>query len=122
MKLRIQGDSLRLRVGPSEVQHLIATGRIVETIHFAPGAQLTYAIEISAASSSIAVSHALHEVTVIVPASIAQAWTHGDDVGIYDDVPNGASFLSIAIEKDFACLDASHAANVDTYPNPKAAC
>jgi len=121
MKLRIKGDSLRLRVGPEEVQRLIASGRVVETIHFAPGVQLSYALQHSAAAGSIAVTHALHEVTVIVPTSVAQAWANGDDVGLYGAVPNGSGSLSLAIEKDFACLDSSHAGNRDTYPNPKAA-
>jgi hypothetical protein len=122
MKLRIKGDSLRLRVGPSEVQRLIASGRVVEIIHFAPGVQQSYALEHSAAARCITVSHALDEVTVIVPTSVAQAWAHGDDVGIYGDVPNGSGSLSLAIEKDFACLDTTHAGNRDTYRNPKAAC
>jgi hypothetical protein len=122
MKIRIQGDSLRLRVGPAEVEQLISSGRIEETIHIAPGAQLTYALQHSAAAGSIAVTHALHEVAVIVPTSVAQAWANGDDVGIYGAVPNGSGSLSLAIEKDFACLDSNHAANRDTYPNPKAAC
>jgi hypothetical protein len=122
MKLRIKGDSLRLRVGPSEVQRLIASGRVEETIHFAPGVHLRYAIEHSESAACIAVSHALGEVTVIVPTSIAQAWANGDDVGIYASVPNGSGSLSLAIEKDFACLDSSHTGNRDTYPNPKAAC
>jgi hypothetical protein len=59
---------------------------------------------------------------VIVPTRVAEAWADGDDVGIYGAVPNGSGSLSLAIEKDFACLDASHAGNRDTYPNPKAAC
>jgi uncharacterized protein DUF7009 len=122
MKLRIQGDSLRLRVGPAEVQQLIAAGRVVETIHFAPGVHLSYALQHSAAASRIAVSHALHEVTVIVPTSVAHAWANGDDVGIYAAVPNGSGSLALAIEKDFACLDSAHDGNRDTYPNPKAAC
>lgn len=122
MKLRIQGDSLRLRVTPSEVLQLITTGRVVETIHFAPGDHLSYALQHSATASCIAVSHQPHEVTVIVPTSAAQAWADGDDVGIYSAVPNGSGSLSLAIEKDFACLDASHTGNRDTYPNPKAAC
>jgi len=122
MKLRIKGDSLRLRVGPAEVQQLIATGRVVETIHFAPGVYLRYTLQHSAAAGSIAVSHALYEVTVIVPTSVAQAWANGEDIGIYGDVPNGAGSLALAIEKDFACLDSAHAVNGDTYPNPKAAC
>lgn len=122
MKLRIKGDSLRLRVGPAEVQQLLAAGRVAETIHFAPGVHLSYALEHSAAADCIAVSHALHEVTVIVPTSVAQAWADGDEVGIYTEVPNGSGCLSLAIEKDFACLDATHAGNYDTFPNPKAAC
>jgi hypothetical protein len=122
MKLRIEGDSLRLRVGPSEVRQLIASGRVVETIHFAPGVHLSYALEHSAAAGSIAVTHALHEVIVIVPTSVAQAWANGDNVGIYGAIPNGSGSLSLAIEKDFACLDANQGGNRDTFPNPKAAC
>ncbi len=122
MKIRIQGDSLRLRVGPEEVGQFITFGRVVETIRFAPGAHLSYALQHSAAAGSIAVTHALHEVTVIVPTSVAQAWAEGDEVGIYGAVPNGSGSLSLAIEKDFACLDSNNAGNRDTYPNPKAAC
>ena len=122
MKLRIEGDSLRLRVGPSEVRQLIASGRVAETIHFAPGVHLSYVLQHSAAAGSIAVNLALDEVTVIVPTSVAQAWANGDDVGIYGAVPNGSGSLSLAIEKDFACLDANQGGNPDTFPNPKAAC
>jgi len=122
MKLRIKGDSLRLRVGPSEVQRLIACGRVAETIHFAPGVHLNYELQHSSAAECIAVFHALHEVTVTVPTSAAQAWADSDDVGIYGEVPNGSGSLEVAVEKDFACLDPSHAGNRDTYPNPKAAC
>jgi hypothetical protein len=122
MKLRIKGDSLRLRVGPSEVQRFMDSGRVEETIHFAPGVHLTYALEHSAAAGCISVFHRLNELTVIVPTSVAQAWAHGDDIGIYGAVPNGSGSLSLAVEKDFACLDSTHAGNHDAYPNPKAAC
>jgi hypothetical protein len=122
MKLRIQGDSLRLRVGPSEVRQLIDTGRIEETIHFAPASQLTYALEHSAAAACISVSHGPDEIVVVVPTSLAQSWAEGDDIGLYGSFPNGFGSLSIAVEKDFACLDPVEDANHDTYPNPKAAC
>jgi hypothetical protein len=122
MKLRIKGDSLRLRVGPTEVQRLIGTGRVEETIHFAPGACLTYALEQSETATSVSVVRSPHELVVIMPSSVAQAWAAGDEVGIYGTLPNGSGSLEFAIEKDFACLDDSHAGNHDTYPNPKAAC
>jgi len=122
MKLRIKGDSLRLRVGPSEVERLIGSGRIEETIHFAPDAQMTYAIELSESAESVSVVGSPGEVVVIVPARVAQAWAHGDEVGICGVFANGSGSLEFAIEKDFACRDANHGANRDTYPNPKAAC
>jgi hypothetical protein len=122
MKLRIKGDSLRLRVGPTEVQRLIGTGRVEETIHFAPEVHLTYALEHSETAAYISVVRSPNEVAVVVPTRIAQAWAHSDDVGIYGALPNGSGSLEFAIEKDFACLDESHAGNHDTYPNPKAAC
>jgi len=122
MKLRIKGDSLRLRVGPSEVEKLIATGRIDETIHFAPGVHLGYALEHSETAACIAVVRRPDEVVVTVPTGIAKQWAHGDDVGIYGSVPNGSGSLDFAIEKDFACLDARHAGNDDTYPNPGLSC
>jgi hypothetical protein len=122
MKLRIKGDSLRLRVGPSEVQRLIASGRVEETIHFAPGAHLIFALEHSESAACLSAYRTPDGVAVTVPTSIAQAWANGDDVGIYSAVPNGSGSLDVAIEKDFACLDSTHAGNRDTYPNPKAAC
>jgi hypothetical protein len=122
MKLRIKGDSLRIRVGPSEVERLTGCGRIEETIHFAPGVQLTYALELSEGTTSISVVGSPGEVVVLVPTRVAQAWAHGDEVGIYGAFANGSGSLELAIEKDFACLDTSHAGNHDTYPNPKAAC
>jgi hypothetical protein len=122
MKLRIKGDSLRIRVGPSEVQRLMESGRVEETIHFSTGVHLTYAVEHSEAAACVSVSHTPDEVAVIVPTSAAKAWVNGNDVGIYAAVPNGSGSLEVAIEKDFACLDSDHAGNLDTYPHPKAAC
>ena len=47
MKLRIKGNSMRLRVSPSEMKRLLSAGRIEEIALFsqAPGAKLTYALE-----------------------------------------------------------------------------
>lgn len=122
MKLRIKGDSLRLRVGPAEVERLIGSGRIEGTIRFAPGVQLTYALELSGSAASVAVVGSPGEVVVIVPSVVAREWADGDDVGIYAALPNGVGSLELAIEKDFACLDANHGGSQDTYPNPKGAC
>lgn len=120
MKLRIKGDSLRLRVSPSEVERLLASGRIEETIHFgaAEDARLTYALEHAADAAAISVRYRGGEVAVVVATQTARAWAQGADVGIYGVTSAGRSRLELAVEKDFACLDKSGAENRDTFPNP----
>jgi hypothetical protein len=120
MKLRIKGDSLRLRIGPAEVKRLIETGRIAETIHFtsAPEASLTYALETATQVETITVRHTSCEVAVLLPAAQARAWFEGPQVGLYGHAPIAGGMLEIAVEKDFACLDKNIVENEDTYPNP----
>jgi len=120
MKLRIQGDSLRLRIAPSEMKRLLSEGRIEETIHFAADetACLTYALEQSATASEPCVRYAPGEVTVLVPASRARQWAEGERVGVYGTVNLKSGRLELAVEKDWACLDKDAAENEDTFPNP----
>lgn len=120
MKLRIKGDSLRLRVAPSEVVRLLEAGRIEETIHFGPGADdaLTYAVEHVAQAGPVSVRYAPREIAVVVSRADIRAWSDGDEIGIYGELNTGAGALEIAVEKDFACLDKNDAENADTFPNP----
>ncbi len=120
MKLRIQGNSLRLRITPSDMTRLLANGRIEETICFGsePNASLTYALEHNTRANAMSVRYTPREVTVILPTADAQQWAGGQDVGIYADAPTSQGPLSLAVEKDFACLDKSNAQNADTFPNP----
>lgn len=118
MKLRIKGDSLRLRITPSEMRKLVESGRVEETIHFgqAADAKLTYALE-RGAVAEIEVQYQQGEVIVIAPLAQVQAWASGPEDGIYGGVEIGAGKLEVAIEKDWACLDRK-GEDADTFPNP----
>jgi hypothetical protein len=120
MKLRIRGDSLRLRISPSEVVRLLETGRIEETVHFgvAPDAKLSYALEHSADADGISIRYQSGKVTLVVSTRAAKAWSEGAEVGMYGKADAGSARVELAVEKDFACLDKSDAENVDTFPNP----
>ena len=120
MKLRMKGNSLRLRISPSEMGRLLDTGRIEETIHFAPdhNARLTYALEHNAEAKAISVRYRVQEVTVIVSSDGMRQWASGPDVGLYGETATSNGTLQLAIEKDFACLDKSDVENADTFPNP----
>ena len=121
MKLRIKGNSLRLRVSRSELARFLSGGRIEETIHFAaaPEARLTYALESALQDPAVTVRYRPQEVTVILSEDQARIWSKENEVGVYTSVDIGAAEpLEVIVEKDFACLDRSDEDNVDTFENP----
>jgi NOL1/NOP2/fmu family ribosome biogenesis protein len=121
MKLRIKGDSLRLRIAPAEMARLLETGCVEDTIHFGQDkdAQLTYALE-HGDVRAIALRHEPARVAVVLPVESAREWARGEDVGVYGRVAVAGGRLEIAVEKDWACLDKSDRENADTFPNPNA--
>ena len=121
MKLRIKGNSLRLRVSRSELARFQAGGRIEETIHFtaAPEANLTYALESASEPLPVTVRYGSREVTVILSEDRARIWEAQSEIGVYTTLDMGsAGSLEVAVEKDFACLDGSDEDNSDTFANP----
>lgn len=123
MKLRIKGNSIRLRVTRSEVSRLIDEGRIQETVYFGvtDDAKLTYALEHSTSIASPQLARRPQEIAILLPSSTALPWANAEEVGIYAKVDVGShGVLELVVEKDFACLDLSDAENADTFPNPQA--
>jgi len=123
MKLRIRGDSLRLRVGPNEAATVAAGGKVQETISFGPASQqsLTYCLE---ASGSVSATCAMFEsncIRVIIPLATAREWFQSETVGIEESQPiDRKRSLQLLIEKDFECLDRASQNAEDTYPHPAA--
>jgi len=123
MKLRILGNSLRLRVTRSELAQLQAGGRIEDCVRFstAPDASLIYALAIASSDVAVCVEYAPQHVTIVLNEAQLRSWSQPGEVGIYTSVDNGSDKgLQLTIEKDFACLDRSHVSNSDTFPNPHA--
>jgi Family of unknown function (DUF7009) len=123
MKLRIKGNSLRLRVSRSEVARLLKGERVEETIHFAPQktATLTYALEQELSGIAPTVRYTESDITVYIPADWAIPWCLTDQVGIAESISLGITgSLDLLIEKDFACLDRNDEDNQDTFANPNA--
>ena len=122
MKMRIQGNSLRIRVGRSELAHFLHEGRIDDTVQFtaAPEGRLTYALEVSPAGiTQTQVRYSPPEVVVILTPRQVDQWSQETEVGVYTKVPIGAEdSLEVIVEKDFACLDGSDEGNKDTFVNP----
>ncbi len=124
MKLRIRGNSIRLRLTRSEVEQLGRTGTVSEDVEFgatSPG----FCYQLSATDDNIA-THAKFEdhcLSISVPASQAERWIGSDEVGIEEmQSIDKNKFLRILVEKDFACLtERDGEEESDAFPNPAAA-
>jgi hypothetical protein len=121
MKLRIKGNSLRLRVSRSELERFASGERIVETIRFGPEpeARLTYALVWDEEIDKMTVRYISRTVTVQIPFASAYNWRSSDLVGLSARIDLGSvGILDVLVEKDFACMDQHHTENEDTFPNP----
>lgn len=119
MKLRIQGDSIRLRLTRPEVERLAQDGRVADTVHLAPGVTFVYRLETADVSTPHA-SLLAHALTVALPPSWVDGWPDDERVGFEatQDAGDGRT-LSLLIEKDFQCLH-REAEEPDNYANPHA--
>ncbi len=123
MKLRIRGDSMRLRLKRSEVDQFAAGTSIVEETHF-PGAVLTYRLDVSE-NSNVSATFDNGVLVVSLPKSTVLDWASTDEVSLFAEQKlSGSGALSLLIEKDFKCLEPGHHRDCeddeDTFPHPGA--
>ena len=123
MKLRLQSNSIRLRLKRGEVAQLAQTGRMEEEIIMgsSPKDTFHYVIESSRAVSAPQARLQERGILVLFPFDAVSRWAAGDEVGVEAVMPTGDQRqLHVLVEKDFACLDGSDEQNADTFPNPLA--
>jgi len=123
MKLRIKGNSIRLRLLKSEVERFAAEGAISEQIGFG-GSVLRYSLRMSDKAESINARFANNEIEILIPEAGARDWTGNGDVGFEtEQAIGGGEALAIIIEKDFACVDRPDDPDrEDAFPNPNVTC
>ena len=122
MKLRIKGNSIRLRLLRSEVERFAKEGEISDEISFGTRS-LKYSVSISSQADSISAEYKGDEITISIPESAARQWANSDDVGFETEQSIGDSNLLIVVEKDFVCLDRPFDPDrEDSYPNPSELC
>ena len=119
MKLRIQGDSVRLRLTQTEVRTLAEAGEVTDAVHLAPGVALSYGLR-AADCPRLGAAMEGGAITVLVPRDWLAPWADGEEVGFSGEQEAGdGRTLSILVEKDFECLH-KRPDEVDAFPNPLA--
>ena len=121
MKLRIKGNSIRLRLTKSEVEQLPNTKYIEEKTSFGKKT-FFYALESKASIDKLSASFEDEKITVFIPESFVKDWAGNDIVGIDSNLNINDDALHILVEKDFKCLNETFEDQSDNFENPNADC
>ena len=109
MKLRLEENTLRLRLSEAEVREFARSGQVAQALTFAPGQTLRYALHRLPATDpapAVRVRYAAGELVVEVPAALAARWVETDAVGFSETVELGENqVLRLVVERD---LDRNH--------------
>lgn len=122
MKLRILGNSIRFRLGKTEVETFGRVGSIQETVRFggSPEDDLRYTLQ-RIDGSSFAGSFSNGNIVIGIPRCVADSWVNSEEVSISGQQKlDESTNLKFLVEKDFVCLNAHNDEDQsDRYPHPK---
>ncbi len=119
MKLRILGNSIRLRLTQSEVSNLALGKTVHERTHFGPNNFLEYELSIRN-TPKLTVDFQDGKISVLLPKVTGETWATGTEVSLKYHIPSEENTeLSVLIEKDFKCKTERVGENEDDmFPNP----
>jgi hypothetical protein len=117
MKIRIKGNSVRLRLTRTDVDQFGKEGYIEERTEFGSNV-FVYAMQRSD-ETSLTASFDGGKIVLLVPNAVAQQWTSTEQVGFSNKMNLvGDKELFLLVEKDFKCLDETIEDQSDNYDNP----
>jgi hypothetical protein len=112
MKLRLEGNSIRLRVRKSDLVALEIHGICKETLIFPNNVVFYYQLQTDNSADKIYTDLSADALSVILPLSMATNWLLSNEVGVEATLDSG---LYILVEKDFPCKDRSNEDKKDTF-------
>jgi Family of unknown function (DUF7009) len=121
VKLRIKGDSLRLRLSQGEMRALAEKGEVEDRVSFPGGVALRYRLRVDQNNQSISAAYASDLIDIRVPRTLSERWCGTDLVTLSASQRLGAGELRIVLEKDWACLAPREGEDEsDNFPHPEA--
>ena len=117
MKLRIKGNSLRIRLTKTEVSKLAQTGYLEEQTSFGNNLFI-YAVQKTDAAD-LSATFENNKITMFVPDSFIKDWPENNVIALDTKMPiSQTESLYLLIEKDFICLDETTEDQGDNFENP----
>ncbi|MEO6638508.1 MAG: hypothetical protein ABIN25_09535 [Ginsengibacter sp.] len=122
MKIRIKGNSIRLRLSKSEAALFALKGYLEERTDFGDSAFI-YAVG-STEDENMSASFTMGNIIVHIPQHLLNQWATTNLVSLDYTMPLGDNkSLYILLEKDFKCIDAVVTEDQsDYFENPAKSC
>lgn len=122
MKLRINNNSLRLRLSRSDVERLMQTGVVEESTLLGGAIPFSYRLLLDSQVPEIRTGRYAHGIQVRIPQDMALIWSISERVGVSAvEAHSGGRETTVLIEKNFTCLKPRPGTDdQDTFPNPAA--
>ena len=98
MKLRIEGNAVRVRLSIEDVAQLAKTGAVADCLRFPHGTEFCYCV--LAADGDLLAEYVGRCLTLRVPRSLVAEWAASDLVTLCQAVAHGMHLL---VEKDLPC-------------------
>ncbi|MBL6448015.1 hypothetical protein JMN32_16985 [Fulvivirga sp. 29W222] len=118
MKIRIKGNTLRLRLSQSEVEEVKSEGRTSDSINFGVR-KLIYTLQVID-QPEVTASYDGDFIMIDVPSQVSEQWVSSNQVGFEAEQPlKDGDKLHILVEKDFQCLNPRRGEDEsDLFDNP----
>lgn len=119
MKLRIKGNSIRMRLSQGEVKTLQESGEVWDSTQFPLMQSFKYGV-VSTSTAVVNVHTADFNLSLEVPLNQLEKWFDPAEVTIKTEIQlHGDESLVVLIEKDFQCLSTRPDEDEsDLFPNP----
>lgn len=123
MKLRIKGNSIRIRLTKTEVERISSEEGYLEEETSFGNANFIYALQQVGSGTELSASFEGNKMTMFVPSALTDGWPKNNVVGFEVNMPlDDNKSLYLLLEKDFVCLDHTNEDQSDNYENPNKVC
>lgn len=122
MKIRIKGNSIRLRLTKADVKNLSEKGEVTEQTGFG-NSFLIYSLHTAQELQELQADFHNGQITVYIKKELADELAQTERVGVYAQQQTGENAqLQLMVEKDFRCLDPGHEDQEDNFDHPGKVC
>jgi len=102
VKIRIQGDSVRCRLGRRELAELLSSGELRSQTRF-PGSVFEVRLGLPTGATPDFAQYVAGSMEIQLSPAAFRAWAVADEESYPFEVPLDQGHLSVLIEKDFPC-------------------